>query len=70
MAERNRAGSAGWNACLFFFNQPSGVVITTSSNSKLLPSSVNTVTFSGFVSTRVTFVKYLISAFSRAGLAT
>jgi len=58
---------------LFLFNQPSGAVMTTSSNSYLSPPSTCTSTFSPscfLPLIAVTLVSSFTSAFSKAGFAT
>lgn len=41
-ASDSRLGNAGLKASLFCFNQPNGVVTTTSSNAKLSPAATST----------------------------
>lgn len=69
IASENRTGSSGWNTFLFFFSQPKGQVMTTSSNSREELSPQYTDTLPERDSTDVTLVDSFIFAFFRAGRA-
>ena len=72
MAFVSRGGKGGSKASGCCFSQPSGAVRTTSSNSRLSPSRVETTSgppTSPVLRMFVTTVSYLMSAPSRAGLA-
>jgi len=69
MAEESLGGSGGSKTCLFFFSQPSGVVTTTSSNSRVCPLSIEIDMTSDDELIWTAFVESSILAVAIAGAA-